>query len=246
MSIQTQAALELRCPDHPGHILTRSGYCIKADHMPTKPGIPVSRAVWSVPTEPKLESEVDVIATTPDTATTPLRFGPEADMATYRHMKATEQKVAEQLDPDTGGADETTISFSSPGRPATEPMALSEFDRRVDALTGELHEPAQMTLGAMFKQYEAPNVRVNCSGGHVLSLETLRDMTEGKPLIPGMAVECTFSGYICGAGLKWRKGGEGKEANLNINLDDLLILRVMGETIEEEDPEKDWEDGDDD
>lgn len=135
--------------------------------------------------------------------------------------------------------EEATISISG-----SDPIPFAEFERRVDALTGELHAPGQMTLGAMFKQYEAPNVRVNSSGGHVLSLETLRDMTEGKPLVPGMAVEVVFTGYICGAGLKWKKGGEGKEANLNINLDDLLILRVMGEAVES-DPEKDLQDWED-
>jgi len=203
--MKTEASAETYCPDHFGHVLTRSGYCIFGQHRP-------------------------------DVAGVKLAVKAEKSKAQDIHLVHKETEVETVLD-------EATIQIGDGA-----PIPFAEFERRVDALTGELSEPGQMTLGAMFKQYEAPNVRVNSSGGHVLSLETLRDMTEGKPLVPGMAVECTFTGYICGAGLKWKKGGEGKEANLNINLDDLLILRVMGEAVET-DPEQDlqdWEDEQDD
>ena len=105
--------------------------------------------------------------------------------------------------------------------------------------SGQGHtEPYQPTLDdTLFGPYQVVSVRVNFSGADSLTLEQISACTDGRGLKPGARVEVALAGYVCGAGLKFRKGGESKEASLNIALDDLLLLRLDPVYEDEADPE---------
>ena len=142
---------------------------------------------------------------------------------------------------------EATLSLVKPDGTETEPVPYNKFvktcndiiRRGVDPETGEVHtEPYQPTLDdTLFGPYQVVSVRVNFSGADSLTLEQISAYTDGRGLKPGARVEVTLAGYVCGAGLKFCKGGESKEASLNIALDDLLLLRLDPVYEDEADPE---------
>lgn len=142
--MNTKASPETYCPDHPGHIMTRSGYCIHGQHRPENLGEPVARGMWLVENESSEPPEGEV----------------ETDMSKTAELPITDRQWYEDID----FANEPDLDEESPaevqqGESPEEPEEGEGVAGILDEATGESHDFAATVL-AEVKQTVNPIVEI--------------------------------------------------------------------------------------
>jgi hypothetical protein len=218
--MNTQASQETYCPDHPGHIMTRSGYCIHGQHRPENVGEPVARGMWLVEHESSELPQVEVETDMSKTAQLPIAdrqgyedidFGNEPEMGEITTEASMEPgTVWGEAAADTEAPDHEVVDEDPHD---DEDLEAEGF---LDEATGEIHEPAaprQMVLDPNLfppaKREKVKTVKIGFSGSDERTRHAFDEMCPVQ-LEPGRIVTLTVTGYVPGPHSEWVKRTEGR------------------------------------
>lgn len=196
-------SLDHYCPDHWGHILTRSGYCIHGQHRPEPVDTKAARKA-DVIKEPAMhlvhkEAESEPVTTDLDIAV--------ADAMIRRQTES---------EPGPEGIRTTPDTVTTPLRFGTIGAARADLD----PATGEIHEPTQMSLSdEIMSRYEEPHTALSVGGTAKLLMNEWAVMGASLECEDRVAVTC-----LCTVA---QLATDGKSLIVKLHLETISGMQVM-------------------